>query len=128
MRALLTAAALLVAAVAGGGGAALAQQPQPTSSFSLPFTISVTPRVWYVTDNENLPSNFESINIPGNPLTGIVQTTRSQVTYPLGGLTLEATPKNWPNVSFLLTGFYGRGDQTGQVLTVIPVPTSLASG
>jgi hypothetical protein len=120
MRGSLTAAAVFLVAMIGSGVAALAQDAPAGST--LPITISLTPRVWYVTDNENLLSNFQTVTQPGNPFTGILQATKTQVSYPLGGLTLEAAPKDWSQVSFLLTGLYGRGDQSGQLVEAIPAP------
>jgi hypothetical protein len=77
-----------------------------------PFTISLTPRLWYQIANGN---RYQS-----NPST---QNSVDQTNFADYGLSLEVSARSLPDWSFILTGYYGAGSAPARSISFFPSPT-----
>jgi hypothetical protein len=106
MQNLLMATVALVAGTVGYSAAWAQDTTQGSIVSEKPFTISLTPRLWYQMGNGNRYSSSQ-----------FAQGSVDQTKFADYGLSVEVSARNLPDWSLILTGYYGAGSAPARDLS-----------
>jgi hypothetical protein len=109
MRNLLAATIALIVGTVGYNAAWAQDTTQGSTVAEKPFTISLTPRLWYQIANGN---KYQSNSFS--------QATVDQTNFADYGLSVEVSARSLPDWSFILTGYYGAGSVPARSINFLP--------